>query len=325
MEERVKSEISLPSLPTVKELFEESLGVFKGSVLRLFLLAIVSLVVVGVLGFIAVSVFIALGVGTNLFASIQKAGPAALNAIPFNTYLVGGLAVLVLFVVYLVLAVAINAAGIIVVSEYDCDLNLGSAIKRGLAFVIPLSFLGSIVFILEFGGFFVFIFPALIFAFLFMFAAYEVVLGGQSFYNGLKRSLLIVSKRFGDILVRILAFALVYVFIAFLIPGVLRNIASEAAPFVGLVSFFVNMLLGWYGICYLVTLYKQARAGFEGKEGAGMRWVWLVAGLGWVIAAFVGIFVFNMVRESSVSRVKNQYQQEMYNKDFNIDKKIIDY
>jgi hypothetical protein len=285
----------LQPLPPIKQLFSQSWEVFTGSLLRLFLLAIVNLSFALVLGLVAVVVFIALGVGTNLFASIKEAGPAALGAIPANAYIVGGVVLLVLFFVYLVIAVAIKAASIIVVSEYDKETSVWSAIKRGFGFVIPLSLLGSIIFILDFGGIFVFLLPALLFSFFFMFAIYEVVLGGQGFYKGLQRSLLIVSKRFGEILVRLLAYALIFILIVFVIPGVITKVVPGARGIVTLFSAFVNAFLDWYGLAFLITLYKQARVGFEGKEGASLKWVWAVAVLGWIIFALVAFLGFKLL------------------------------
>ncbi len=122
---------------------------------------------------------------------------------------------------------------------------------------------------------------------------------------------MIISRRFGEIFIRLLlllgisiVFSMVFQAFRF-VPSLLFSII---VPYI-LVSFF----FGWFSLSYVITLYKQARIGFEGEKGSGLLWIVVVAVIGWVIA-FIMFFLFYKLAFPQIRKSLNTRSQPVAQK-----------
>lgn len=105
-----------------------------------------------------------------------------------------------------------------------------------------------------------------------------------------------MSSHFGAVLFRLIILVLLYLtYIIFV--NLISKISSEVQIIVGIISFLINLLIGWFALSYQITLYKQASAGLENQEGKSIIWMWIVTIIGWLIAA--GVFFISYKAVSS--------------------------
>ena len=287
---------SSSSLSPVKELFSQSWQVFTKSLLKLFLLNAISVATYALLFLLGVLLFLALGFTTNFFQALSQSGIAALAAIPAPSYIVGGVFLFLLFILALIIGSAIKIASIIVVANPGEEVSIISTLRRSLCLVIPLFLTTLLLNFFMIGGFFALVFPAILFYFFFIFVSYEVVLNHQKLLSAIRRSFLIVSRRFGEVLVRVLVFVFLYLFLVVFIPNLIRKIEPGTGMMLAFMSFLTNSLIGWYALAYYVTLYKQAKAGLEQEKEASLTWIWIISLLGWIIliiSLFAGYKMFS--------------------------------
>lgn len=137
--------------------------------------------------------------------------------------------------------------------------------------------------------------PAILFYFLLMFAQFEVVLNNQRGLEALKRSVLIVSKNFGAVLIRLLVLLLMFVGI-FIIVGIVENSLPEDSQWVvSVITFIPNLLLGWFALAYSIILYKHASLKFKQEKGKSIAWIWIVAIIGWLIIIVISFLGFKLI------------------------------
>lgn len=276
------------SLPSIGVLFTDSWQAFIHSILSLFILNVVGIVIYLGVTVLAVLLFILSGAGSFLLKNGLQGLTDNLPNI-LSSFLVPVLAISVVFgVIYIIISVVFLQISSVLIVNSQGKISVGSAFKKSFGLIIPLFLVGMLTFILSFGALFVLILPVLLFVFLLSFTQFEVVLNNQKWIRALKRSVAIVSKNFGGILIRWLLIMLIYVAIVVIIPNLLRQIGPETQVVVGIFSFIVNLLLGWYMLAYQVTLYKQAKATVGNEETKSIVWMWVIAVIGWLIA--IGIF-----------------------------------
>lgn len=274
--------------PSVKELFVQTWEALVKSVLNLFLLSLAAISVSAFLVLLGIGLIFALGLGQKIISLFSD--PTSLSLAGSSPIMAVILIILVLLLVLAFISLAAKAASILIVARYqEENFNLGTAIRQGFKLVIPLWVTSLLVGLLTLGGFFILILPGLFLAFLFMFSQYEVVLEGKKFFQAAKASMQIAMQNFGAIIGRISLYVLFYFFVMILIPGLISKIDQPAIDaFMSLASFFLNILVGWFGLCYMVVLYQQARKNTDFEKKAGFGWVVAVALLGWVIVAGLG-------------------------------------
>lgn len=277
------------TLPSISQLFKDSWQSLIQSILPLFILNVLGIVLYIGLGLLAVVVFIISGAGSFLL----KNGFSNLGTDLLSTpgLIITAIVIfLILIIAYAIIGSALQNTSIILLDSKGKS-SLGSAFKKGLSLVLPLFVVNLLLFILMAGGLALLILPALLFFFLLIFAQFEVVLNNQRGLEALKRSVLIVSKNFGGIFVRVLVFFLLYVGI-FIIVGIIENSLPEEVQWVvSVITFIPNILLGWFALAYSINLYKQAISSLQQEKGKSMTWMWIVALIGWLIiigASFLG-------------------------------------
>lgn len=284
------------SFPSIGSLFNETWQTFTQSVLSLFILNVLGIAIYIGLAVIAVLFFILSGTGSFLLKNGLQGIATTLPSISGSTITILVVIGLVFGLIYLIVGSALQIASILLVDSQG-KIPLGSAFKKSLGLIIPLFLVGILTSILTFGAFFVFILPAILFYFLLIFVQFEVVLNNQRWLGAVRRSVLVVSHNFGAILIRLIIIVLIYLAIVVVIPSLLNRIGPEVQIFVGIISFLINLLLGWYMLAYDITLYKQARAGLEHEQKKSIIWMWIVSIIGWLIA--VGIFFMSYKAISS--------------------------
>lgn len=293
MDEDIRSN-QATSFPSIGSLFNETWQTFTQSVLSLFILNVLGIAVYVGLTIIAFLLFILSGVGSLLLKNGLPGITTALSSISSSTITILVATVVVFGFFYLIVVSTLQIASILLVDSQG-KTPLASVFRKSLGLVIPLFLVNILIFILTFGALFVFVLPAVLFYFLLTFAQFEVALNNQRWLGAVRRSVLVVSKNFGAILVRLIIIVLIYITITTIIPNLLSKIGPETQIFVGIVSFFVNLLLGWYMLAYQITLYKQARVGLESEQGKGIAWMWVVSIIGWLILGVVFIMGYKVI------------------------------
>lgn len=287
------------SLPPIKQLFSDSWNIFTHSILNLLVFSLISIAAYVVLFIVGITLALISGVGTNIF-----------QAVGLSSYHVPALILIIfLFLVFLIAIIVIGMIMqiglVLIVGNYPQKLKVGEVIKKSWSLIVPLIVVSILVFIIVVGGLFVFIIPYLVFAFLLMFAIYEVVLNNTKGLEALRRSVMIVVRYFGPLLIRILI--LIGINIGFiLIPSIVSSIDKTAGGLVSILWFIANILLGWFGLAFMVTLYKQAKEGLDTDTTSHMKWLWIVSAIGWVIGV-LGVIAWVQVLSSGV--FKNLPQQ----------------
>lgn len=200
---------------------------------------------------------------------------------------------------------AIWGAQILVVASPKDSLSLTESFKGGFRLTIPLFLTVLLGGLLIFGGFFVFILPALLFGFLLSFSTYAVVLDGYSPINALRRSVGMISAHFGEVLIRVVVLWLIYFLVSGLIPEILRSINGNLNVLIKILSFIVDLVLGWYMLAYGVTMYQHLR-GISDKEQGPLRWLVATSFIGWVLVVFLGIGIFGFVRSEGFKKFSDE-------------------
>ncbi|MBU1000400.1 tetratricopeptide repeat protein [Patescibacteria group bacterium] len=293
MIDNTRSSDETSSLPPISVLFNESWQTFTQSVLSIFMLNVLGIIIYIGLAIIAVLFFILSGVGSFLLKNGPLGIATTLPSVPSSTIVILVAIAAILGLICLIVGLALQIASILLLDSKG-KTPLGSAIKRSFGLILPLFLVNILVSILTFGAFFVFILPAILFYFLLAFVQFEVILNNQRWFGAIRRSVFVVSKNFGAILIRLIVIALIYIAIAVIAPNLLNRIGPEIQFFVGIISFLINLLLGWYMLAYHITLYKQSlqvkqvQIGLETETEKSITWIWVISIIGWLIAA--GIF-----------------------------------
>lgn len=274
------------SLPPIGQLFSQSWQTFTQSMLSLFLLNVLGIAIYIGLAVAAFLVFILSGAGSFLLKNGLQGIATTLTTMSGSTITILVVIAAVFGLIYLIVGSALQISSILLVDSQG-KTSLGSAFKKSLALIIPLFLVSILTFVLTFGALFVFVLPAILFYFLLIFVQLEVVLNNKRWLGAVKRSVLVVSKNFGAIFIRLILLVLLYLGYTILV-NLISKIGPETEVLTGIISFVINLLLGWFALAYQITLYKQARIGLDNQEGKSIIWMWIVAIIGWLIA--VGVF-----------------------------------
>lgn len=299
---------TLKGLPSLKTLFTDAWEMFKGSLLNLFILSIATIVIYVVIFIVGLLVSLPLG-AISLISAIQaqKLTPAF-----FSSLGALGLVWAVFAIIAIVVSFAIQATTILVVFNYKNNPQVIPSIKTGFRYVLPLFLASLLVGLIVMGGYFLFIIPGLLFSVFFYFVTYEVVTNNTSVLGGMRRSMGIVSENFWAVFGRILLWLVITLAISFLPNILISQLNSDALSGVwSFASAILNVLVGWYGFSYSLTLYKQAEAAAPKEREGKLLWPTVTSVLGWIIGL---IFLFAIVY-AITTFVVPQLQRAMKMKD----------
>lgn len=286
-------------LPPISQLFKDSWHTFIQSILPLFILNIIGIVIYVCLVLVAIIILIIFGAWSSLLQNGLLGFTLLFTNPTFLVVLFGTTAAF--GILFFITSTVLQISSILVVDSQG-KKPIGETLYKSTGLIIPLVLINTLTFILIFGSFFVLILPMILFLWLLAFVPYEVILGGYRWTAAIRRSVLIVSRHFGAIVVRLIILGLIYLALVVVIPALLDKIGPQVQIFVGIISFIINLLLGWYMLAYSVTLYKQARVGLEQEPGKGILWMWVVAIIGWLI---VGGLIFAGAQIISSGLLKN--------------------
>lgn len=288
-------------LPPIKQLFSDSWKTLTRSLLNLFLLTLVNIAanatVFLIFGLLMIIIAVMSGLGKNLTQQ-----PSDLANLPIFLLIFVMVLGIVFGVFFILMNYVLRIASVIVVARSENNIGLKESIKLSLKRVLPLIATDFIISFFMIGGSLLLIFPALIFYFFFLFVNYEVILNNQSFLNAFKRSVLLVSKRFGEILTRILILVGITILLTVLIPNLLRKIDPDTYLLIALWSVLLNVLLGWFSLAFTLQLYKQSQEGLENEKLPSLSIFWIVAILGWILAVILLILGIKIALSSSTQK-----------------------
>lgn len=266
------------TLPPLHDLFTDSWRMFKGSLLNVFLINIIAFGIY--IALIIVGVLIALPFG--LFSFFNAMANNKLTPESLSSLGVLGLIIFVLIIAFIIISYVIQAATIMVVANYKNKPKLGKTLRQSFSYVLPLFLVGIVTGFISAGGYFLLIIPGLLIQILFAFVMYEIVLSKKGVLSSIRHSMGIVMAHFWGVLGRILLWICIVLAISIL-PNVVMSRGGGELSFIFTI---INVLVGWYGISYSITLYEQARHGQEHTEKK-LLWPLLVGILGWIVAIVI--------------------------------------
>ena len=167
-------------------------------------------------------------------------------------------------------------------SEEGENLQIISTFKDSMSYIGPLVILSLLTTWFVMGMFFLFIIPAIIVNYLFMFSIYEVIVSGKRGSDAIRGSIRIIRLHFFQILGRILFFTLCFGVIA-IIPGFFEKIWGEfGSVMVFILSFITNVVINLFSSSYQMTLYKQAVNSTDPDAPQSLKWYVGISAVGWV-------------------------------------------
>lgn len=277
------SDTPVKSLPPIADLLSHSFETCKKNLYEFFVLSVIALAIYAVIGIISVGVVFATGIG----GAIMARGIQDVFKVPGVIMILGWLlfAVVVCIIVF---GFAVQTAYILVAAG-EKKGSYVDLLKKGV-FLFP-SFLrvSLLSLFLIWGSIFVFILPAILIGFMLTFTIYEIVLSGNRGIYAIQRSSYIVSQNFFPVVGRILFLTIVGFLIGAVISGIQEFVSDNSffAVVMVIISVVFNVLWGWFSVVYSVNLYRQAKAVVDPHKTSGLLWMWILAGIGWVIGVGV--------------------------------------
>jgi hypothetical protein len=233
---------------------------------------------------------------SGLIGSLPGVQPFSIfSTLPIWLFILGIVAAVFFVVMYTVVSTLFKSASVLCVSHADDGMGVKQAISDSFKFVIPLVVTNIILSFFMLGGLFVFLFPALLFYFLFQFVIFEIILNNQKLLGAVKRSVLLVSRRFGEIFIRILVLIGIYILIAVILPNIFKGFGEEMRGVFSLLTILINTLVGWFGLVYTLTLYKQAKVGLDQEKAPSITWIFVISILGWAILILFSVLGFRLL------------------------------
>jgi hypothetical protein len=274
------------SLSDLNTLFSSSWELFKKVVLSLFVFNLL-----GVVGYIVlVIVFFGIGFlsagGAIMSGKIFATGNVALWII---------LAVLaILFIIGLIIVGStVEIGSVFIVSEGKKKGSYKQLITAALPLILPLILTGIVKAFFSFGSYFVLVIPGIVLGFMLTFVNFEVILQKRKYLAAVKRSVAIFERNFWPMLGRILLITVIGMILSY-IPSLFSHSGRDG--FTGFLSSIIGFVFGWYELCYIYTLYKEAEADTPANYKPRMLWIYIVTIVGWIIAIGALIFFVSFVK-----------------------------
>ena len=286
------------AFPSFKETFEQSWDTFIKSLLDLFFINIIGIAAFAVVFILGGIVFFATGALTIFSGSVSSMALAGLL-----------ICIILAIIAAIIIGSVLNISSILILDSKG-KLTIGNAINKSFKFIIPSIFVGIITAFLTMGGFFLFILPGILLSYLFSFALYEVVLGNKNPTKAVYSSVVIVSKNFGNVLIRLILLGIICIAIAIFIPRFATLKDPGLGVLAALMSILVNILFNWFAASYVLTLYKQAKSMVNDNAKIVILWVWLMSIIGWIFAIFLIFFVISIISKLSLNTMTNYFNNQ---------------
>ncbi|MBP9700210.1 hypothetical protein KBD71_02920 [Candidatus Woesebacteria bacterium] len=280
------------SFPSFQEIIAETWGIFQQRIGKLLLLAAGVFIVQTVLSLFlfAVAAGIALGFGNFDFAQFWSA--------PFATtpmWVLISLGVLAGFYVLVQIITAMCAFIANYLAIEDEHASIGALLKRSLPFVFPVIGTQLLAGLIVAGNFFIFFIPGMIATFFFMFVTPIILYEKKSFLQALRSSVILVSQHSGNLFVKLV------------IPFVLSSIVQSAVfsmiktnpsavLTLQLPLLLINTMYSYFMMIYVVVLYKHAKSTLKVASTSALRWLTLIALLGYVCVAIFMVVTIRVLQ-----------------------------
>lgn len=301
-------------MPPVKNLVKESWDAFKaclGNVVLLSLFGSMMGIVVMIaifVGFAGVGFWMALsGDLTNKVNLVNKMQ----GLMTPDRVILYGLILLVILLAFWMLSVAVRLAIIYAVGNYKEKPKMGTCLVKGFSLIIPTMVVGAALAVILVGGYFVLVIPGIIMSLLFGFVTYEMILGGKKWFAAVGGSVQVMSQHFGEIVLRLFGFGLavgiVFELPMYLLDSIAKVLANSApaeslalSGILLIIRIVLGAGLGIFGIVFSVITYKQAKEVTDEKIAPNMVWMWVVAIVGWLIAALIGMQLIKIAKNPAI-------------------------
>lgn len=222
-----------------------------------------------------------LGVILGLPLMISSGGSASLFANPSPAQ-IGGIILVVLWIIASVVAALIYFTWLPIASVFiladQGKQSLGELMSKSKQLLLSYFLLSLFAGLLMVGGWMLAVIPGVIISLLFVFVSFVFVLEGKRGTEALKRSYQMVKENFWAVLLRVLVIQVVL----FIGSYILELLATESDIF-SLVSFVFSVLGGWFTQVYMFLLYKQMKERVPSATAKGITWIYIVAGIGWLV------------------------------------------
>jgi hypothetical protein len=277
--------VSTPVTPSTKllgvqDLFKASWELFKQTFLSYLKLVGVGIGLFVLIGVVALILALPLLISSAGSASDLFSSPAPLEIAGIVLVIVWAIVSFVAVFAYLLL---LPVAGVFIFDAKEKP-SLGMLFKRSKPLLLPYLLVSIMVGFLATGGWVLLIVPGLLISLLFIFVSYVFVLEKKRGVAALKRSYQLVREHFWEVLLRVFIIQVVL----FLGSFVLDSLA-EHSDFFSFASFVFSVVAGWFAQSYMYLLYKQVSARVPSASVTSIKWVVIVAIIGWIV--IVGLFL----------------------------------
>lgn len=276
-------------LPSVGTLFSESWDVFQRAWLKL--LAII-LLGVFVFGFVLVVVIVVMMATFGLEMEKLSELISLVIAQEATPSTVGPLLFLVLSVLLISFITLVLSAGQVVIVDrayHKKPVSFGEALNVGFARALPLFAANVAAAVLVLGGNSLFFVPGAIFALLFGFSGYEIVLNKFGVAAALRESVRIVKASFFGLLGR---GVLLYIG-AMILQSVQQALMESGNSFNLIIQMVITVLYSLMAMIIPVVLYEQAKTAAVQAPQASLKPIVLISVVGYMVGALLlAVFIF---------------------------------
>ncbi len=217
-----------------------------------------------------------------------------------------GIIAIVVLAVLIYLNVLLQIAILKVVFEANKSMSVFQTIKDSRPLVWPLLAVNLLAGALTLGGFMLLIIPGIVLALLLSFAQYEVIFNHKRGVEALRRSFALFATDFWGIFGRILLFAVISIIITILCS----SIAGKGAG--SLLSWIISTLVGWFGLAYSLTIYKELLGAHPNLPGKNIKGLVITSLVGWAILmlfVFAGMNLVLRYKDTIFGSILNDYER----------------
>lgn len=290
---------------SIKDHLRASWEMTKGSLNNLILMWLVMIGVTIGLGIVVFTLgFSTIMAAGGLSAVSNPADFLGLILSPAGTML--GLIFFVAAIAYSIFSAGINSAVMLTLSKYQEKPTFKEVFNQGMKLALPVYLLGLVIGLMTLGGFILFLIPGLIMAIFLSFALFERIFHSTSLTDSLRGSYTMVKDNFGFIFTRWLVVVGFYLVFFGFVPEFFGAISESLKDFYNMVTGLAGILVNWMVMAFFILLYHQIRQKTNMKNLANVTWMWLVAGIGWMLIGILSIVLF-----SRLPNLMNQIEQAL--------------
>lgn len=288
-------------LPPISVLLKDSWSEFTKSLLNLFLLFLLAIPAYLVAGLTVLLIFFIFGL--SAFLSNPAAG---FESVMTNPVAILGiiLGIVTAVVSMTLIGLTFQIATIRLVYHPEKKQSLLNLVKSSKDYIVPLFIVSFLSGTLSLGGLGLFIIPGIIISLLFSFSGYEVLFNKQSGLNALRRSYALFTTNFWGIIGRLLLFVIISMLVTIVIPK---------DDSMGALAGLINIILGWFGLCYSITLYKQVAKGNEHLPGKSLKGIVITALIGFVLSVVVGLSAISYAVSTIIPQIQMMNEAKKQN------------